>query len=146
MSAAEVTESRTSTGVKYLLCALVVLPDQESDSPLENRLPEVQSGKTFGPETEGVGHDLGLRGGESPRGLALGQAAKTRAGVRAADPEPDSRGGKLGVGVASQIGIHTWARAGGAPENPQRWKPSPGRGGVDVAHQPMKQAVAELRP
>jgi hypothetical protein len=60
----------------------------------------------FGPETERVGHDLGLRGGESPRGLALGQAAQTRAGVRTANPEPDSRSGKLGVGVASQIGIH----------------------------------------
>jgi hypothetical protein len=44
MSAAEVTKSRASTGVEYLLRALVVFPDEEANPSLENRLPQVQSG------------------------------------------------------------------------------------------------------
>jgi hypothetical protein len=44
MSSAEVTKSRASTGVEYLLRALVIFPDEEPNPPLEDRLPQVQSG------------------------------------------------------------------------------------------------------
>jgi hypothetical protein len=44
VSTAEMTESRTSTGVEDLLRALVVFPNKEADPPLEDCLPQVQSG------------------------------------------------------------------------------------------------------
>ena len=39
ISAAEVTKSRATTGVEYLLRALVIFPDEEASPPLEDCLP-----------------------------------------------------------------------------------------------------------
>jgi hypothetical protein len=49
VSTAQVTKSRTSTGVEDLFRALVVFPDKETNPPLEDCFPQVQSGETFGP-------------------------------------------------------------------------------------------------
>ena len=49
MSAAEVAKSQASTGVETVLGALVVFTDQESDPPLEDRFPKIESKKPFGP-------------------------------------------------------------------------------------------------